>query len=185
MQVCARKELQRLKKDINELSIKLVGDSRINHLNERGNDTIQARSDLDFGVKFPTIQFYVIAHNSKYNHWIELKLYQKTPEVFVYVKINFQLNRNSAKTCNIGQNRLYKFYYLLLFTCGLSIWQSSFFYKDMTACFWNLLVLQGSLIGCNIAFKCGKDSLMFQNLFLITIPYSSFLHKKRKAGGVY
>jgi hypothetical protein len=92
MQVCARKELQRLKKDINELSIKLVGDSRINHLNERGNDTIQARSDLDFGVKFPTIQFYVIAHNSKYNHWIELKLYQKTPEVFVYVKINFQLN---------------------------------------------------------------------------------------------
>jgi hypothetical protein len=26
---------------------------------------------------------------------------------------------------------------------------------------------------------------MFQNLFLITIPYSSFLRKKRKAGGVY
>ena len=35
----------------------------------------------------------------------------------------------------------------------------------METCFGNVLVLQGSLMGCNIVFKCGKDSLMFQNPF--------------------
>jgi hypothetical protein len=38
----ARKELQRLKQEAKELSIKPIGDSRTNHLEERGNDTIQA-----------------------------------------------------------------------------------------------------------------------------------------------
>jgi hypothetical protein len=36
----ARKELQRLQKEAKEFSIQLVGDSRMNHLEERGNDTI-------------------------------------------------------------------------------------------------------------------------------------------------
>ena len=35
----ARKELQRLQKKAKELSIQLLGDSRTNHLEERGNDT--------------------------------------------------------------------------------------------------------------------------------------------------
>jgi hypothetical protein len=35
-----RKELQRLQKEAKEFSIQLVGDSRTNHLEERGNDTI-------------------------------------------------------------------------------------------------------------------------------------------------
>jgi len=35
-------------------------------------------------------------------------------------------------------------YFLL--TCGLPIWQGSFSYKDVTACFGNLLVLKRSLI---------------------------------------
>jgi hypothetical protein len=69
-------------------------------------------------------------------------------------------------------------------TRELSIWQESFFYKDVAAYFGNLLVLQGFLIGCNIVFKCGKDSLIFQNPFLTIIPYSSYLHKKRRADGI-
>jgi hypothetical protein len=68
----ARKELQRLKQEAKELSIKPVGDSTTNHLDERGNDTIQVRSDSDFNVKFPIILFYAIEHNSKSNRWIEL-----------------------------------------------------------------------------------------------------------------
>jgi len=40
---------------------------RMNHLEERGNGTIQVRSDSDFCVKFPTVQFYVTEHNSKSN----------------------------------------------------------------------------------------------------------------------
>jgi len=46
-QLLARKELQRLQKEAKELSIQLVGDSRMNHLEERANDMIQARSNSD------------------------------------------------------------------------------------------------------------------------------------------
>jgi hypothetical protein len=42
-------------------------------------------------------------------------------------------------------------YFLL--TCGLPIWIGFFSYKDVVACFGNLLALQGSLMGCNIVFK--------------------------------
>jgi hypothetical protein len=48
-------------------------------------DTTQARSDSDFGVRVSTVQFYAIEHNFKSNRWIELKLYLKIPEVFLYV----------------------------------------------------------------------------------------------------
>jgi len=58
-------------------------------------------------------------------------------------------------------------YFLL--ACGLPIWQGTFSYKDAVAYYRNFLVLQGSLMGCNIIFKYGKDSLMFQNSFLTTI----------------
>jgi hypothetical protein len=51
----ARKELQRLRKKAKELSIQLVGDSRMNHLEERGNDTIQERSNSDFEVRSASI----------------------------------------------------------------------------------------------------------------------------------
>jgi hypothetical protein len=128
-------------------------------------DMIQERPDSDFGVNFSTIQFYTIKHNSKLNYWIEPKLYQKIPELCFYVGVKFQVNRSSGKTCNIGQNRLYEFCYLLFLTCGLPIWQGSFSYKDVKAFFGNLLVLQWSLMGYNIIFKYDKNSLMFQNPF--------------------
>jgi len=62
-------------------------------------------------------------------------------------------------------------YFLL--TCELPIWLGFFSYKDVAAGFGNFLVPQGSLMSCNIISKCGKISLMFQNPFLIRIPYSS------------
>jgi len=58
-------------------------------------------------------------------------------------------------------------------TCGLPIWLGFFSYNDVVAGFENFLVPQRSLMSCNIISKCGKDSLMFQNPFLIRIPYSS------------
>ena len=58
-------------------------------------------------------------------------------------------------------------------TCGLPISLGFFSYKYVAAGFGNFLVPQGSLISCNIISKCGKESLMFQNPFLIRIPYSS------------
>jgi hypothetical protein len=40
-QLHAKKELQQLKQEAMKLSIKPIGDSKTNHLEERGNDTIQ------------------------------------------------------------------------------------------------------------------------------------------------
>ena len=137
-------------------------------------------SKVRFGLlrKIPTIQFYIIKNNFKSNHLIELKLYQKIPDVFFYLGLNFQVNQSSGRTCNIGQNRLYEsgctnFVIYFLLSCRLPIWQRSFFYNNVAACFGNLLVLQGSLMGCNIVYKNGKDSLMFHNPFLTRISYSS------------
>jgi hypothetical protein len=50
-----KKELQRLQKEAKEFFIQLVGDLRMNHFEERGNDTIQVRSNSDFDVKCATI----------------------------------------------------------------------------------------------------------------------------------
>ena len=47
------------------------------------------------------------------------------------------------------------------------------FLQDVAAGYGNFLVPQGSLMSCNIISKCGTNSLMFQNPFLIRIPYSS------------
>jgi hypothetical protein len=58
-------------------------------------------------------------------------------------------------------------------TYELPIWLEFFSYRDVAAGYSNFLVQQGSLMSCNIISKCGKDSLMFQNPFLIRIPYSS------------
>jgi hypothetical protein len=68
-------------------------------------------------------------------------------------------------------------YFLLI--CGLFIWRESFSYKDMTACLGNFLILQESLMGCNIIFKCDKNLLMFQNHFLKRISYLSWQYKEK------
>jgi hypothetical protein len=61
-------------------------------------------SKVRFGFwrKISPVQSYVIEHKSKSNHWIELKLYQKIPEVLVYVVVLIQMNRCLGRTCDIG-----------------------------------------------------------------------------------
>jgi hypothetical protein len=80
----ARKELQRLQEEAKNLSLIPVNDSRMNHLEERGNDIIQSlkkQSDLDFDVKCTTVQFYENSHNSQSNRWITLKYYKESPDM--------------------------------------------------------------------------------------------------------
>jgi hypothetical protein len=103
------------KKKAKELSIQLVGDSRKNHLEERGNDTIQERSNSDFDVKCATIQLYGNSHDSQSDRWIELKVYMKSPDMLSYRGLKFQVNRSLGRHLNTGQQRLYEFYYLLPF----------------------------------------------------------------------
>jgi hypothetical protein len=111
----ARKELQRLQKEAKELSIQFIGDSRMNHLEERGNDTIQKRSNLDFDVKSASIQFYGNSYNSQSDCWIGMKVYMESSDMFSYVGLKFQVNRSLGRHQNTGQQRLYEFCYLLPF----------------------------------------------------------------------
>ena len=140
------------------MSIQLVGDLRMNHLEDRGNDTIQKRSKSDFDVKCATIQFYGNSHNSQSDCWIELKVYVESPDMLSYLGLKFQVNRSSGRHQNMGQQRLYEFCYLLPFDFWTSFLARILFLKGCGSLFENLLLLQRSLMGCNIVSMCGKDS---------------------------
>jgi len=81
-------------------------------------NTIQERSNSDFDVKCATIQFYGNSYNTQFDHWIELKL---SPNMLSYLGLKFQINQSLGRYRNTGQQRLYKFCYLLLF----DLWTSS------------------------------------------------------------
>jgi hypothetical protein len=122
----ARKELQRLQKEAKELSIQLIGDSRTNHLEERGNDTIQEMSNSDFDVKSASIQFYGNNHNSQSDRWIGLKVYMESSDMLSYIGLKFQVNRSLDKHRNTGQRSCTNFVICFLLTCGLPIWLGFF-----------------------------------------------------------
>jgi hypothetical protein len=150
-----------------------------NHLVFWGNDTVQpcdttqARSYSDFGVKFSIVRFYVIKHNSKSNRCIELKLYQKILEVFVYVGVHFQVNQSLERTYDIGQNRLYEFCYLLHFNLWTSNLARILFLRECGSLFWEFSSSTRIFNELKHNFKSGNNSLMLQNPFLIRISYSS------------
>jgi len=121
-------------------------------------DTIQARSDLDFGGKFPIVQFYTIEYNSKSNRGLSWKLTRRFRRYWSMLGSNFRSIKvweGIIILVNIG---CMNFIIYFLLTCGLSILLWFFSYKDVVACFGNLLALLGSSMGYNIVFKCGKDS---------------------------
>jgi hypothetical protein len=122
----ARKELQRLQKEATKLSIQLFGDSRMNHLEERGNDMIQAKSNSDFDVKSATIQFYDNSHNSQSDRWIALRFYVNSLDILSYLGLKFQVNRSSGRHPTTGQQRLYEFCNLPPFDLWTFIWLGFF-----------------------------------------------------------
>jgi hypothetical protein len=79
------------------------------------SDTIQERSNSDFDVKRATIQFYGNSHTSQSDRWIGLKFYVKCLDMLSYLGLIFQVNRSLVRHLNMGQQRLYKFCYLLPF----------------------------------------------------------------------
>ena len=121
---------------IEDFSWKIFCKNKCNDDINQPCDMTQARSDSDFGVKFSTVQFYAIEHNSKSNCWIKLKLYQKIPEVFFYVMVNVQVNQSLEWTYDLGQNRLYEFCYLLSFDLWTSYLVMIFFLKGCGSLFW-------------------------------------------------
>jgi hypothetical protein len=99
-------------------------------------DTIQARSNSDFDVKYATIQFYSNNHNSHSDWWIGLKFYVVSLNMLSYLGLNFQVNRSSGRHRNTGQQRLYKFYYLLPFDLMTSYLESILFLQGYASLFW-------------------------------------------------
>jgi hypothetical protein len=83
--VLAISEFRRLKQEATEVATNPIQDSRVNLLEEGGNDMVQpcdrtqVRSDLDFGVKCTTVQVYSYIHNSQYDCWIGLNFYVDSP----------------------------------------------------------------------------------------------------------
>jgi hypothetical protein len=149
----ARKELQRLQKKAKELSIQLIGDSRMNHLEERGNDTIQERSNSDFDVKSASIQFYGNSHNSQSDRWSGLKVYMESSDMFSYVGLNFQVNQSSRRHRNTGQQRLYEFCYLLPFDLWTSYLARILFLKGCGSLFWKFPISTKILNGLQHSFQ--------------------------------
>jgi hypothetical protein len=100
------------------------------------SDTIQERSNSDSDVKCATIQFYGNNHNSQSDRWIELKFYVKSPDMFSYLGLKFQVNQSSGRHLNTGQQRLYEFCYLLPFDLWTSYLARILFLKGCGSLFW-------------------------------------------------
>jgi hypothetical protein len=76
---------------------------------------IQERSNSDFDVKSASIQFYGNIHNSQSDHWIGLKVYMESCDMFSYIGLKFQVKRSLGRHQNTSQQRLYEFCYLFPF----------------------------------------------------------------------
>jgi hypothetical protein len=76
---------------------------------------MKKQSDSDSNVKCATVQFYSNNHNSQSDHWIRLKFYMESPAMSSYLGLKFQINQSLEMHGNTGQQRLYKFCYLLPF----------------------------------------------------------------------
>jgi hypothetical protein len=106
---------------MDNLSVSMIPFQHIQSRMERSSDTvqpcdtIQVKSDSDFGVKSATVQVYGNSYNSQSNRWIGLKFYMDSLDMLCYYGLKFQVNRTSERYHNTGQQRLYEFCYLLPF----------------------------------------------------------------------
>ena len=83
--------------------------------------------------------------------------------VFLYwVKILDQSEFGKKSQIMVNKGCTNSVIYFLL-TCGLPICLGFFSYKDVVASFGNFLVLQVYLMGNNIVFMCGMDSILMWN----------------------
>ena len=140
--VLAIREFRRLKQEATEVTTNSIQDLRVNLLEEGGNDTVQpcdttqVRSDSDFGLNSATVQVYINSYNSQSDHWIRLKVYVDSLEMFSYYRLKFSINRTSGRHHNIGQQRLYEFCYLLPFDLWTSYLVRILFLQRCGSWFW-------------------------------------------------
>ena len=95
--------------------MKLTSKRHYHNSNDPGNEK---QSDSYYDVKCTTVYFHENSNNSQSNSWIRLKLYMKSLDLLLYLKVKFQVNQSSRRHRNTGQQRLYEFCYLLHFFFG-------------------------------------------------------------------
>jgi len=137
------------------------------------SDTIQERTNSDFDIKCATIQFYDNSHNSQSDCWIELKFYMKSPDMFSYLGLKFQVNWSSGKHHNTGQQRLYDFCYLLPFGSWTSYLARILFLKGCGSLFWKSPNSTKIFNGLQQSFQVWQGYIIISESFVIRIPYSS------------
>jgi hypothetical protein len=96
---------------------------------------IQARSNSDFEVKGATIQFYDNSYNAQSDRLTEINVYAESPDMLFYLGLQFQVNQSSERHCNMGQQRLYEFCYLLSFDVWTSYMTRILFLKGCDSLF--------------------------------------------------
>ena len=64
------------------------------------------KKNLDSRIIMSTIQFYIITHNSRSNHWIKLRVYLKILKGLFYIDLKCQVNRTSRRPCDKFQKLL-------------------------------------------------------------------------------
>jgi hypothetical protein len=85
-------------------------------------------------------------------------------------------------TCDIGQKRLYEFYFLLPFDLLTFYLAKIIFLKGYGSLFWKFFNFKTKFNELKNIFQGWQRFIMFKNRFLIKIPYLSNLHKERRVG---
>jgi hypothetical protein len=167
------------------LSIQLIGDLRMNHLETRGNGTIQERSNSDFDVKCVTIQVYSNSHNSQSNHWIKLTFYVESPDMVSYIGLKLQVNQSSGRHLNMGQQRLYEFCYLLSFDLWTSYLARILFLQGYYSLFWESPSSTRIFKGLQYSFQVWQGFINVSKSF----SYKDFLihpsYNKERKSAIY
>jgi len=95
-----------------------------------------------------------------------MKVYIESPNMFSYLRLQFQVNQISKRHRNTGQHRLYEFCYLLPFNLW-TFYLANILSLQRCAGLGNFLVLQGYLMSNNINFMCGMDSILLWNSYCV------------------
>jgi hypothetical protein len=122
-------------------------------------------SNSDFDVKCVTIHFYGKSHNSQSGYWIELKFYVKSPDMFFYLGLKFQINWSSTRHLNTGQQRLYEFCYLLPFDLWTSYLARIRFLKGCGSLFWKSTNSTNIFNGLQHSFQVWQGFIIISESF--------------------
>jgi hypothetical protein len=137
--------------------MKLTSKRHYHNSNDPGNEK---QSDSYYDVKCTTVYFHENSNNSQSNSWIRLKLYMKSLDLLLYLKVKFQVNQSSRRHRNTGQQRPYEFCYLLHFDLWASYLAKILFLQGCDSWFWEFPSLARIFNGQQHSFDmCNVESL--------------------------